>query len=150
MLSIHLSSNHYEYIFSLCYMSFCAGHFSACTPSLYSSSIIQRRPLLDVLWTGDILLAGPVSCQSKRHQGSQVTQWTSVCRIDCSLSSRNILGTKLIFWKAEITVMKEPILPIWIHLKAKNPWKSVCSSSLYEKWLCDESIPEMKKSMMWG
>lgn len=79
MLSIHSSSNHYEYIFSLCYMSFNAGHFSACTPSLYSSSIIQRRPLLDVLWTGDILLAGPVSCQSKRHQGSQVTRYLDFC-----------------------------------------------------------------------
>lgn len=154
MLSIHSSSNHCEYIFTLCYVSFNAGHFSACTPSFYSSSIIQRRPLLDVLWTGDTLLTGPVSCNYHKCLKDSIGgprlsfTWSSVCRIDCPMSSWNMLETKFVFWKAKVTFMKESIVPVWFCLKAKNPWKSVCSGSLYEKWLCNESIAELKKSIM--
>lgn len=38
LLSIHSSSNLYEYVFSVCCVSFNAGHFPACTASLYQHS----------------------------------------------------------------------------------------------------------------
>lgn len=67
--------------------------------------------------------------------------------VDCS-ALKNILGAKFIFWRVEMTVMKESILPIRFPQKAKTPGKFECISSLYGKQLFNESIPELKKSKM--